>query len=91
MDNRETINIIRVSDSPDSCEYRMSVFPSGALETNPQFIRIDVQEIRELYSRLGWSQEEIDIAICALEKHGEFTVRNVSVPEDILNQIADPQ
>lgn len=87
MSNTETINIIRVSDSPEVYEYRIHVYPSNTSEKNATFTRIESQEIRRLLDAVGWSQGQVQHAMESLQKHGQLLAWNVSVPDSVLSDM----
>lgn len=85
MSKKENINIIRVSDGPETSEYRICISGSSTWDTH--FTRIERPEIRELLSALGWSQQQIEAAMGTLEKQGQLIVWNAMAPDHVVDQI----
>ncbi len=85
--SQQTINIIRVSDDPNVCEYRISVSRSDAAPTDTAFTRIEPHEICRLLASLGMPERKVQEAITALGRHGQFLAWNVSLPEDLLDEM----
>ncbi len=86
--SKGNINIIRVSDDPKVREYRISVSRFDGPSADPVFTRIPPHELSRLLGTLGLPERKVQEAITALERHGQFSAWNVSVPEDLLVQVA---